>query len=318
MDVLAVIPARCGSKGVPNKNIINIDGKPMIEYSIEVALASRLITRTIVSTDSEHYMKIARECGAEAPFLRPAEFARDESLDIDVFIHMLSWLRDNENYIPDICVHLRPCAPIRNPVIVDDVIKCLIDKPKLDSIRTIARSSATPYKMWHLSDDMIITPVITHIHECYNMPRQSLPQTYYITGYVDAVRSNIISEQRSMTGNSIGGYVLDEYFNIDYPEDINFVEFCIKVRNKKQSFLIDVEGTLLDEERNQIQHNLEILNRLTNYGHSVYLKYKSGNEKEILSKLGNPAVDGIVNKYIETDYYISNKAVNVSMITGAL
>ena len=106
MNILAVIPARSGSKSVKNKNIRLIDGKPMLAYSIEHALKSRLINRVILSTDSEKYAEIGRQFGAEVPFIRPAEFATDTSLDIDVFRHALLWLKENENYEADIVVQL--------------------------------------------------------------------------------------------------------------------------------------------------------------------------------------------------------------------
>lgn len=94
--ILALIPARSGSKSVVNKNIRKINGKPMMAYSIEHAKASKYINRIIVSTDSEEYAQIAREYGAETPFIRPAEYATDTALDIDVFAHALSFLKEKE------------------------------------------------------------------------------------------------------------------------------------------------------------------------------------------------------------------------------
>ena len=104
--ILALIPARSGSKSVVNKNIRKINGKPMMAYSIEHAKASKYINRIIVSTDSEEYAQIAREYGAETPFIRPAEYATDTALDIDVFAHALSFLKEKEDYVPDIIVQL--------------------------------------------------------------------------------------------------------------------------------------------------------------------------------------------------------------------
>jgi len=314
MDILAIIPARSGSKGVPGKNIRVIDGKPMIAYSIEQALSSKLITRVIVSTDSTKYMEIARLYGAETPFIRPGEFARDESPDIDVFYHALTWLRDHENYIPDLCVHFRPCAPIRNPLVIDDVINKLICSPQLDSIRTITNSVETPYKMWHMSADNVLSPVVDELKECYNMPRQSLPKTYYITGYVDVVRSSIVTEQHSMTGKNIGGYLLNEYYNIDYPEDVDFVETCLKIRNNKQSLLIDVEDILMDDVGAIHHENLKVIKSLIKVGKSIYLRYRREDVSELLKKLGNPTVKAVVKDLIETDYYVSRKAINMNTL----
>src|SRR4030042_3642677 len=116
--ILAIVPARSGSKTVLDKNIRFIAGKPLLAPSIEHALASKLINRTIVSTDSPAYAEIAREYGAQVPFLRPTDISQDTSTDLEVFIHALNWLREQEGYVPDICVHLRPTYPIRN---VDDI-----------------------------------------------------------------------------------------------------------------------------------------------------------------------------------------------------
>jgi len=112
---LALIPARSGSKSLPHKNVREFAGKPLLAHSIDHALAARTIGRVIVSTDSEHYAAIAREYGAETPFLRPAELATDHATDLVVFQHALAWLREHEDWEPDIVVHLRPTYPRRDP-----------------------------------------------------------------------------------------------------------------------------------------------------------------------------------------------------------
>ena len=127
MNILAVIPARSGSKSVKDKNIRKVNGKPMLAYSIEHAKGSKYINRIIVSTDSPVYANIAREYGAEVPFLRPAEYATDTALDYDVFYHCLSFLKEKEGYEADLVVQLRPTYPIRN---VADIDHMIYDKPR--------------------------------------------------------------------------------------------------------------------------------------------------------------------------------------------
>ena len=112
-EIMALIPARGGSKSIPRKNLMMIAGKPLIAYSIEHALQSRYVTRTIVSTDDPEIADVARGLGAEVPFLRPSEFAQDLSPDIDVFRHALTWLRDRQGYQCELVVHLRPTGPVR-------------------------------------------------------------------------------------------------------------------------------------------------------------------------------------------------------------
>ena len=122
MKIMAVVPARSGSKGVPNKNIRELSGKPLLAYSIVAAQKASLIDRIIVSTDSDEYAFLAKEYRAEIPFLRPSEYADDKSTDYDFVKHLLDWLADNENTLPEYIVHLRPTTPFRNPVVLDDAI----------------------------------------------------------------------------------------------------------------------------------------------------------------------------------------------------
>ena len=221
-EVLAVIPARAGSKSVPHKNIRKIGGKPMIAYSIEHALQSDWITRVIVSTDSEEYACIAREYGAEVPFLRPAEYATDTALDYDVFYHALTWLKEKENYVPEVVVQLRPTYPIRRISDIDGMIQMLLENPQADSVRSITKATEIPYKMWlqgDLADDGRIVPLIKEIPECYNMPRQQLPEVYYQNACIDVFRPEVVLEKHSMSGEYILGYEMTENYDIDTEED---------------------------------------------------------------------------------------------------
>ena len=220
--ILALIPARGGSKGVPRKNILSVNGKPLISYTIQQALESRRITRTIVSTDDEEIARISREWGAETPFMRPAELATDTSLDIDAFVHALEWLRDNEGYQPDLVVHLRASALVRRVEVIDEAIGKLLSAAEADSLRTVALADQTPYKMWRL-DGEYIEPVITlpKVPEAHSASRQSLPKVYWQNCYVDVIRPAVILEKRSMVGERVLGMVIEEpTFDIDHPEDV--------------------------------------------------------------------------------------------------
>ena len=234
MEVLAVIPARSGSKSVVDKNIRLIGGKPMIAHSIKHGLDSKLINRVIVSTDSEKYAEIAKEYGAEIPFIRPAEYATDTALDFDVFYHALTFLRDKEGYVPDIVVQLRPTYPIRRISDIDNMIKYIAEHPEVDSMRCIAKATEVPYKMWLINNDdgenkpngavFDINPLMTDIPECYNMPRQQLPKAYYQNACIDVIRTSVILEKKSMSGTNIAGYVMDENFDIDTEEEFKKAE----------------------------------------------------------------------------------------------
>jgi len=221
MEILAVIPARSGSKSVVDKNIRLIDGKPMLAYSVEHALASKYITRTIVSTDSQRYADIAAEYGAEVPFLRPAEYATDTALDIDVFYHALSFLKEKEGYMPELVVQLRPTYPIRRISDIDNMIQRMLEDTSLDSIRCIAPAKEIPHKMWFLSEteEGVIEPLLNDPVECYNMPRQQLRKAYYQNACIDVIRSSVIMQLHSMSGMKIAGYIMDENFDIDTEEE---------------------------------------------------------------------------------------------------
>jgi len=228
--VLALIPARGGSKSIPMKNIAPLAGRPLIAHSIEVARKCRRISRVIVSTDSEQIRQVSLSCGAEVPFLRPAEIAEDDTTDLPVFVHALRWLSDHEAYHPDIVVHVRPTTPLRTPERVDAAIEALIENPEADSVRAVSPPLQNPFKMWTLGDTYLEPLVDIGIPEPYNQPRQRLPTVYWQTGYLDVVRTSTLLEKNSMTGDRILPYIMDEQFvvDIDQPFSLRLAEFLME------------------------------------------------------------------------------------------
>lgn len=225
-EVLALILARGGSKSVPRKNIMPVNGRPLIAYTILQALASRFVTRTIVSTDDDEIADISREWGAEIPFMRPPELAQDDSVDLEAFVHCLAWLKDNEGYEPELVVHLRATGPVRRVEVIDQGIEMLLKTPDADSLRTVVLAKQTPFKMWRF-DGSYIVPVVTlpGVLEAHSVARQNLPKAYWQNGYVDVIRCETILEKNSMVGESVLGIEIDEpVFDIDYPEDVAHVE----------------------------------------------------------------------------------------------
>lgn len=225
-EILAIIPARGGSKGLPNKNILPLLGHPLIAYSVKAALDSKLITRVIVSTDSEAIATVAAQYGAEIAFMRPAEFAQDLSTDLDVFEHALNWFDTNQNYKPDLVVQLRPTSPIRKAQLIDDCITKLINSDA-DSLRIITPSPITPYKMWRIEDEslpMIPLLSIAGTDEPYNEPRQRLPQTYWQIGTLDVIRPEVILNKKSMSGKVIMPHIVGNEWAIDIDDMSSFVK----------------------------------------------------------------------------------------------
>jgi CMP-N-acetylneuraminic acid synthetase len=221
-EVLALIPARGGSKSIPRKNIRPFAGHPLLAYSIAAGLAAETVTRVIVSTDDEEIAAVARRYGAETPFLRPPEYSQDQTPDLPVFQHALQWLAVEEGYRPEIVVQLRPTSPFRRVAHIDQAVYRLMERPDADSIRTICVPFQNPYKMWRIEPDGTMQPLIqTSIPEPYNMPRQSLPDVYWQTGYVDAAWADTILAKNSMTGDRILPLIIDpsEWIDIDSPDD---------------------------------------------------------------------------------------------------
>ncbi|MCZ6538904.1 MAG: acylneuraminate cytidylyltransferase family protein, partial [Chloroflexi bacterium] len=219
-EVLAIIPARGGSKGLPGKNLRPLAGHPLIAYSIAAGLQARLVNRVVCSTDSEEIATVAKRYGAEVPFMRPAELAQDDSPDVAAFQHVLDELRTREKYRPDIIVQLRPTSPVRQPGQVDAGVEALLNNPATDSVRAVAPSPATPYKMWRIEDE-ILTPLlaIDGVPEPFNMPRQALPEVWWQTGTLDIMRTSVV-ESGSMTGSEIRGFII----NPEHAVDIDHIE----------------------------------------------------------------------------------------------
>ncbi len=218
MEVLAVIPARGGSKGIPRKNIQDFAGFPLIAYSIVAGLRSEMVSRVIVSTDDEEIAAIARDWGAETPFLRPEQYALDQSPDYPVLKHCLDWLSENEAYHPDAVVWLRPTSPIRPESCVDQAIKLLLDHPEADSVRGVIAARQNPFKMWTIDKDsglMKSLIPVEGIKEPYNAPRQVLPDVYWQTGHIDAIWSKVVSDKKSVTGDLILPLLIDPRYTVD-------------------------------------------------------------------------------------------------------
>ena len=216
MKILAIIPARGGSKSIPKKNIKLFCGKPLISYSIELAIKCSSVDRVIVSSDSNEIIDISMKYGAEAPFRRPDKLANDDTADFPVFKHCLDFLK---NYEPSLVVHLRPTSPLRTIEMLEKAIKMMIDNPEADSLRGVCEPTQSPYKMWTIDSNGFLNPFNKNISikEPYNQPRQKLPLVYWQNGYMDVIRLNTLSEKKSMTGNKIFPLLIKDnnIFDID-------------------------------------------------------------------------------------------------------
>lgn len=237
--IMAVIPARGGSKGVPRKNIAMLGGKPLIAYTIDVAKQSEMIDEAIVSTDDPEIAAVAKALGADVPFLRPAELARDDSPDIDYLRHALEWVEEHRGWRPEILAILQPTMPFRRVEDVDGALRFMIEQ-NCDSVRTLAiPTHVTPYKMWFLDDEKSgrMSPVLkTEYYDTLltDVPRQKLRPCYWQPGVVMATRAEFVRKGR-VFGPDLRGYVVDirTAHDIDEPADLEYAEFLMQKRKTK-------------------------------------------------------------------------------------
>jgi N-acylneuraminate cytidylyltransferase len=316
-EVLAIIPARGGSKGIPRKNIRDFAGFPLIAYSIKAATQSHVVTRTIVSTDDEEIATIAREYDAETPFLRPSEFAEDNTTDLPVFQHALTWLAKHEGYHPDVVVQLRPTSPIRPLDCVNEAVRTLLDYPEADSVRGVVESAQNPYKMWRVeskSGYMTALIGVEGIPEAYNAPRQKLPFVYWQTGHVDAIRPHVILEKKSMSGGVILPLIIDQRYAIDLDNPSDWIQAEVLVRDGGLTFVdpakqrrslpgkvsllvMDFDGVLTDNRVWVSERGEETIaaNRSDSLGLAI-LKQQKGVDNLVISKERNPVVEARCRK----------------------
>lgn len=230
MDILAIIPARGGSKGIKRKNLVDFLGKPLVAHSIEHALACTSVTRTIVSTEDAEIAALARSFGAEVPFMRPAELAEDQVLDLPVFAHALRWLERHEGYRPDLVVHLRPTAPYRRPQWIDQAAALLQSHPEAHSVRSVSEPEKHPYRMFTIDPQGYLEPIMKHEHpEPYLLRRQDLPKMYFYNCVIDVTRPETIFGLDSMTGSRILPYLVDAnlVLDIDSPRDLILARYLV-------------------------------------------------------------------------------------------
>ena len=228
-NIVAVIPARSGSKGVPDKNIKLLAGHPLIAYSIAAARLAKNIDRVIVSTDFEHYASIAREYRAETPFLRPAEISGDRSSDYEWVKHLLDWTLRNEGKVPEYLVHLRPTTPLREPRYIDAAIERMIQDHDATALRSVHEMSETAYKTFEIEDSYLkcICSGSTDV-EAANRDRQAYSKTYQANGYADVINTAYVIENKKMHGDHVIAFVTPRVVEVDTLEDFDYLEYQVE------------------------------------------------------------------------------------------
>lgn len=221
--MLAIIPARGGSKGLPGKNIKELNGKPLIAYTIEAALASKYVTRVIISTDDDEIANIAVQYGAECPFMRPASLATDSARVIDVFKYTLDRIEQEDGHVINDFVVLQPTSPLRTVDDIDNAIELFKEK-NADSV--ISYCAEHHPVTWHkyINDD----GKFVNIFEAGINNRQEERTSYYPNGAIYVFKQSIIYNEQYYTDNSYA-YLMDRKrsVDIDTVEDFEYVIFLM-------------------------------------------------------------------------------------------
>ncbi len=229
MKILAIIPARGGSKSIPLKNIKKLSGKPLIEYTINAALNSKKIDKIIVSTDNEKIAKISKSLGAEVPFSRPRKISSDTSQTIDLVKHTIKKLEES-NYIPDIVTILQPTSPFRTGDIIDKSINML--KSNFSSVVSVTKIKKHPYSAFWFQGKYL-KPFKKNFQKFYQ--RQLFPELFYPTGAIYTFWTSTLTKYNSIYGNKIKPLITnDEMTNLDIDDDFDFfvAEMCLKYWKK--------------------------------------------------------------------------------------
>jgi len=217
--ILALIPARSGSKRLPGKNIKGLSGKPLIAWTIEQAKNSKYIDKIIVSTDSQEIAEISKEYGAEIPFLRPGELAQDESKGIDVILHAINWFKQrNEHY--DLLIQLQPTSPLREPEDIDKAVELLFAK-NAKAIITVTEAQCSPSWVNTLPEDGSMKNFL--LSEDRNKNSQQFSKFYRLNGAVYLGYCDYILEQKSFHGEASFAYIMPKMRSVDIDDEFDFM-----------------------------------------------------------------------------------------------
>jgi N-acylneuraminate cytidylyltransferase len=232
-DIIAIIPARAGSKSLVDKNIKYLSGHPLIAYSIAAAKLSKKIDRVIVSTDSQKYTEIAKQYGAEVPFIRPDKISIDTAIDRDFLIHAMNWFKENESSVPEYWVHLRPTTPLRSIEIIDNAINEIMQDNNATSLRSGHKAPESPLK-WFVKSNYYFRGLVDG--EDYNLPKEAFEQVYIPDGFVDVVKSSFVMNNKEIHGDRMIGFESPVCTEVDSVEEFEYIQYQL---DKNGSELLD-------------------------------------------------------------------------------
>ncbi|UCG39540.1 MAG: acylneuraminate cytidylyltransferase family protein [bacterium] len=233
MNLLAIIPAREGSRGIPNKNSALAAGKPLIVWTIECALASAVVDMALVSTDSRALADLARASGAHVPFLRPAELARDDTPGIAPVLHAIEWMRDNRGVTPRYVVVLQPTSPLRIPADVEAAMTLAL-KVNADSVVSVTPAPSHPCWMKILDADGRMTDFLPRMEIPFR--RQDLPEVYALNGAIYLGRTEMVLRTGGWYSERTYGYVMppERSLDVDTAWDLHLADLVLRERHEER------------------------------------------------------------------------------------
>lgn len=234
MEIMGIVGARAGSKGLPGKNIRALAGKPLLAHAIEAAGRCRHVNRVLLSTDSEEYAAIGRRHGADAPFLRPAEHATDTAIELGYIRHALSWLDENEGYRPDIVVRLCPTTPLVRPADVDRCLELLMEDAEAHSAILMSPAREHPRKAVKIAADGVhaVSYISERGRDVAPSNRQSYAEPFNRQGLPVASRWDTVMKMDSQTGDLVRFLIVPAAtaFDIDTEDDFLHIEALLADR----------------------------------------------------------------------------------------
>lgn len=227
IEVLGIIPARGGSKSIPQKNIAILNGKPLISYTIEAARRCKSISRLIVSTDDKDIADISMSLGAEVPFMRPQDLAEDSTPTIHVVLHALDELEYSGGYCPDIVVLLQATCPLRSAEDIDEAVSTFRSNEG-DVVVSVVRSEEHPYNMFRIEGTYLL-PLIGD-RDASVTRRQDYPELYLLNGAMYVSTPQKLRRLRSFIKGKLIPYIMPwvRSVDIDYPLDMEYASFLLK------------------------------------------------------------------------------------------
>lgn len=224
-EILSIIPARSGSKGLKDKNIRNLNGKPLIAYTIEASLKSKFITRTIVSTDSPAYADISKGCGAEIPCLRPDNISGDDISSEAVLLHMLAYLEEIEGYKPDYLCLLQCTSPLRTNEHIDAAFEKLIGSG-FDSVVGVCEANPHPYVCKYFEGDRL---VYLFEEAKKSKQRQKFPPFYRVNGAIYIIKADVLLQTKNLAIDNMTGYIMSMESSLDIDNEFDFLQASLYI-----------------------------------------------------------------------------------------